>query len=45
MVFSFDPRPARYVRLRQTAQEPQFYWSVAELEVAGGRHPAVSSGQ
>jgi F5/8 type C domain-containing protein len=35
MVLSFAPRSARYVRLRQVAQDRQVYWSVAELEVFG----------
>ena len=37
MTIPFASRPARYVRLRQVAKDPQFYWSVAELEVRGDR--------
>ena len=33
MVLAFPPRPARYVRLRATAGEPQFPWTIAELEI------------
>src|SRR5215510_3139983 len=33
MVLAFSPRPARYVRLRATAGEPQFPWTIAELEI------------
>ena len=36
LVFTFDPRPARYLRLRQTAMDRPFYWSVAEIAVLGG---------
>ncbi len=32
MVFTFDPRDARFVRLRQTADAPNF-WRIAELQV------------
>ena len=31
----FDPRPARYVRLRQTGSDDVYYWSIAELRVFG----------
>jgi hypothetical protein len=31
----FDPRPARYVRLRQTGTDEIYYWSIAELRVFG----------
>ena len=33
--FPFEPRPARFVRLRQTAAEPIYWWSIAELRVFG----------
>ncbi|HEY1305372.1 MAG TPA: discoidin domain-containing protein [Vicinamibacterales bacterium] len=33
MVLAFSPRPARYVRLRGTAGESQFPWTIAELEI------------
>jgi hypothetical protein len=32
----FLPRPARYVRLRQTGRHERNYWSIAELEVWTG---------
>jgi hypothetical protein len=32
---TFDPRPARYVRLRQTGSDDIYYWSIAELRVFG----------
>jgi hypothetical protein len=35
-VFSFTPRPARYVRLRQTSRHAINYWSIAEFEVWTG---------
>ncbi len=35
-VFGFAPRPARYVRLRQTKVAEQFFWTVAEVEVGAG---------
>jgi hypothetical protein len=31
----FEARPARYVRLRQTAKDDTYYWSIAELRVYG----------
>ena len=33
VVLAFPPRPARYLRLRGTPGEPQFPWTIAELEV------------
>jgi hypothetical protein len=33
IVLGFSPRQARYLRLRGTAGEPQFPWTIAELEV------------
>ncbi|HKE82147.1 MAG TPA: discoidin domain-containing protein [Vicinamibacterales bacterium] len=33
MVLAFSARPARYVRLRGTAGESQFPWTIAELEI------------
>jgi hypothetical protein len=33
IVLAFTPRHARYLRLRGTAGEPQFPWTIAELEV------------
>jgi hypothetical protein len=33
--FPFEPRPARYVRLRQTGTDDTYYWSIAELRVYG----------
>lgn len=33
MMFSFDARSARYLRLRQMEDDGEFYWSVAELSV------------
>lgn len=35
LVFTFEPRPARYVRLRQEGSESVYYWSIAELRVLG----------
>ena len=35
VVIPFPPRPARYVRLRQTGRHER-YWSIAELEVWSG---------
>lgn len=35
LAFPFDPRAARYVRLRQTGRDDIYYWSVAELRVYG----------
>jgi hypothetical protein len=35
-VFSFTPRPARYVRMRQTGRHEVNYWSIAEFEVWTG---------
>jgi hypothetical protein len=32
---SFDPRPARYVRLRQSGRDDIYYWSIAELRIFG----------
>lgn len=37
VIVSFAPRRARYVRLRLTATDPTWYWSIAELEVWSGR--------
>jgi hypothetical protein len=36
VVLSFTPRPAQYVRLRQTGRHDRNYWSIAELEVWTG---------
>jgi hypothetical protein len=36
LVVPFAPGAARYVRLRQTAKDDVFYWSIAELEVWSG---------
>ncbi len=33
IVVPFEPRPARYVRLRQVAIDPHSHWSVAEIEL------------
>jgi len=33
IVLAFPPRQARYLRLRGTSGEPQFPWTIAELEV------------
>ena len=33
--FAFEPRAARAVRLRQSASEQIYYWSIAELRVYG----------
>ena len=39
---TFDPRAARYVRLRQSGTEGIYYWSIAELRVFGERAPRES---
>jgi hypothetical protein len=36
IVLSFEPRPARYVRLRITSQDDTQPWSIAELEIWSG---------
>ena len=36
LVLPFTLRPARYVRLRSLADDPTWYWSIAELEVWSG---------
>ena len=33
LVISFPPAPARYVRLTQTGDNWEWYWSIAELQV------------
>ena len=33
--FALDGSPARYLRMRQTAREDVFYWSISELRVFG----------
>jgi hypothetical protein len=33
--FPFEPRPGRYIRLRQVGSDPIYYWSIAELKVIG----------
>jgi hypothetical protein len=33
--FTFEPRPARFVRLRQLGQDPTYNWVIAELSVHG----------
>ena len=33
IIVAFEPREARYVRLRQTLNHDQFFWSVSELEI------------
>ncbi len=38
--FAVAPAPARFVRLRQTAADPVYYWSVAELRLFGAPAPA-----
>jgi hypothetical protein len=35
MRFSFEPRRARYLRFTQTGSDEIYYWSIAELRVAG----------
>lgn len=37
--FPADQQVARYIRLRQTAQDPVYYWSIAELRVYGKADP------
>jgi hypothetical protein len=34
--FTFEPRPARFVRLRQTGKDDRGYWSVPELDIWSG---------
>jgi hypothetical protein len=33
--FPFEPRTARFVRMRQTGTEGVYYWSIAELKIMG----------
>ena len=33
--FPVEPRPGRYVRLRQMGSDSTYYWSIAELKVVG----------
>ncbi|HYN06493.1 MAG TPA: discoidin domain-containing protein [Vicinamibacterales bacterium] len=33
LIIALESRRARYIRLRQLAQEPTYYWSIAELSV------------
>ena len=33
--FVFEPRPARFIRLRQTSSDPVYYWAIPELRVFG----------
>lgn len=40
--FPFEPRPARFVRLRQTGTERIYYWSIAELRIMGRPSPGES---
>jgi hypothetical protein len=35
LVFSLPHVPARWIRLRQLGRDPEFYWSIFELEVFG----------
>ena len=35
LTFTFPPRPARYLRLRQEGSDDVFYWSIAEMRVLG----------
>lgn len=35
LIFEFGPRPARYLRITQTANEPTYYWTVTELKIFG----------
>jgi hypothetical protein len=37
----FEPRNARYVRLRQVGRDATWYWSVAELWIIGARSSAI----
>ena len=39
ILVAFAPRQARYVRLRQTARDDTWYWSIAEVEVWSGGSP------
>ncbi len=41
--FPFEARPARFIRLRQTASEPIYWWSIVELRVFGLQAPRVFS--
>jgi hypothetical protein len=43
MPFPFEPRSARFVRLRQTGRDDTYYWSVAELRVYGRSEAAAAS--
>jgi hypothetical protein len=35
LIFEFDARPIRYIRMTQLAADPKFYWTIAELKVFG----------
>lgn len=35
LTFAWPSRPARHLRFTQTASDPTFYWSVAELRIVG----------
>jgi hypothetical protein len=39
IVIPLAPRQARFVRLRQTAKDPVYYWSIAELEIWSASGP------
>jgi hypothetical protein len=36
--FTFERRPARYLRMTELADEETYYWSVAELRIIGQEH-------
>jgi hypothetical protein len=37
LVFDIGDRTTRYIRLRQVGRDDTYYWSIAELEIRGGR--------
>jgi hypothetical protein len=37
LAVAFEPRAARYLRLRQVGRDPTWYWSIAELEIWTGQ--------
>ena len=42
MEFRCDPCRGRFVRLRQLAHDPVYYWSIAELSILGPGPPPTS---
>ena len=45
LVFPIGGRRARFLRLRQLGEDPDFYWSIAELKVLGPRLAEAAAGR